>query len=94
MTVVGNRVIVGGTFTTVQNAGSSTNLTRNYLFSFDAATGVVDPNFRPSLNKAVEALAPGPDGTSVYVGGRHTTINGSTQLRPALAAAPVGWRSW
>ena len=80
LTVVGNRVVVGGTFTTVQNAGSSTNLTRNYLFSFDATTGVVDPNFRPSLNKAVEALAPGPDGTSVYVGGRHTTINGNTNF--------------
>src|SRR6187431_1562968 len=80
LTVVGNRVVVGGTFTRVQNAGSSTNLTRNYLFSFDATTGVVDPNFRPSLNKAVEALAPGPDGTSVYVGGRHTTINGNTNF--------------
>ena len=80
LTVVGNRVVVGGTFSTVQNAGSSTNLTRNYLFSFDATTGVVDPNFRPSLNKAVEALAPGPDGTSVYVGGRHTTINGSSNF--------------
>ena len=93
LTVVGNRVIVGGTFTTVQNAGSSTNLTRNYLFSFDATTGVVDPNFRPSLNKAVEALAPGPDGTSVYVGGRHTTINGSSNFDrlSRLRLSDGGW---
>ncbi|MGZ5351356.1 MAG: hypothetical protein ACXWZU_14370, partial [Actinomycetota bacterium] len=30
--VMGGRVFVGGTFTTVRNAGSSTNITRNYLF--------------------------------------------------------------
>jgi hypothetical protein len=74
--VMGNRVFVGGTFTTVRNAGSSTNITRNYLFSFNLSTGTVDTSFTPNLNRAVEAIAPGPDGASVYVGGKFTTTNG------------------
>ena len=73
--VMGSRVFVGGTFTTVRNAGSSTNITRNYLFSFNAASGTVDTGFAPNLNKAVETLAPGPDGNSIYVGGKFTTTN-------------------
>jgi hypothetical protein len=74
--VMGGRVFVGGTFTTVRNAGSSVNITRNYLFSFNAASGTVDTGFTPNLNRAVETLAPGPDGNSIYVGGKFTTTNG------------------
>ncbi len=74
--VMGGRVFVGGSFTTVRNAGSSANITRNYLFSFNAASGTVDTGFTPNLNKAVETLAPGPDGNSIYVGGKFTTTNG------------------
>ena len=39
---VGSRMVLGGTFTQVQNAGQSSTLTRNYLFAFDASTGTVD----------------------------------------------------
>jgi hypothetical protein len=75
---LGTKVIVGGTFTTVRRAGTSQNLTRNYLFAFDMHTGVIDPNFVPQLNNVVLALAPGPDGASVFVGGEFGTINGVT----------------
>ena len=74
---VGNRIIVGGTFTTVQNPGSNTDISRPYIVAFNASTGVVDTGFTPSLNGAVESLAPGPDGTSVFVGGSFTTVNGT-----------------
>ena len=40
---VGNRVYVGGTFTTVVNAGTSAQLTRNYLFAFDRTRGRCSP---------------------------------------------------
>ena len=66
---VGNRVVVGGDFTTVQNAGGGTTYNLPYLFAFDPATGLVDPNFAPKLDGKVESLAAGPDGTSVIVGG-------------------------
>ncbi len=73
---VGTKVIVGGTFTQVRRANTSAFLTRNYLFAFDMNTGVIDPNFVPILNRSVEALALGPDGSSVFVGGDFSTVNG------------------
>jgi hypothetical protein len=75
---LGTKVVVGGTFTTVRRAGTSQDLARNYLFAFDMHTGVIDPNFVPQLNNAVLALAPGPDGASVFVGGEFGTVNGVT----------------
>ena len=66
---MGTKVIVGGTFTQVRRAGFSVSFTRNYLFAFDMNTGVIDTNFVPMLNAEVEELTPGPDGTSVFVGG-------------------------
>ena len=41
-------------------------------------TGVIDPNFVPVLNAEVEELTPGPDGTSVFVGGDFSTVNGQS----------------
>ncbi len=79
---VGNTMVVGGMFTTVQQAGtSSPTITRNYLFSFNATTGVIDPNFHPALDGVVNALA--TDGTNVFVGGAFTTVNGSTAKKIA-----------
>jgi chitodextrinase len=75
---MGTKVVVGGTFTTVRRAGTSQDLTRNYIFAFDMDTGVIDPNFVPQLNGAVLALAPGPDGASVFAGGEFGTVNGVT----------------
>jgi chitodextrinase len=73
---MGNKVVVGGTFTQVRRPGFSEILPRNFLFAFDMGTGVIDPNFVPVLDAAVEELAPGPDGTSVFVGGDFGTVNG------------------
>jgi chitodextrinase len=75
---VGTKVIVGGTFTQVRKFDTSAILTRNYLFAFDMNTGVIDPNFVPQLDKAVTSLAPAPDGTSVFVGGNFSTVNGAS----------------
>ena len=78
---MGSKVIVGGTFTRVQAAGSTVTLTRNYVFAFDMDTGVIDPSFVPQLNSQVEALAPVPDGQSVFVGGSFSSVNGNTGIR-------------
>ena len=78
---MGSKVIVGGTFTRVQAAGSAVTLTRNFVFAFDMNTGVIDQNFVPQLNNQVEALAPGPDGQSVFVGGSFSSVNGNTGIR-------------
>jgi hypothetical protein len=79
---VGNTMVVGGTFTTVQQAGTgSPSITRRYLFSFNATTGTIDPNFHPALDGTVNALA--TDGTNVFVGGSFSTVNGSTARKIA-----------
>ena len=75
---VGTKVIVGGTFTQVRRANTSAFLSRNFLFAFDMNTGVIDPNFVPVLNRSVEAIALAPDGTSVFVGGDFSSVNGQS----------------
>jgi len=74
---VGTEIVVGGSFTTVQQAGAgSPQLARSNIFAFDATTGTIDANFHPTLDGRVNALA--SDGTSVYVGGGFTTVDGAT----------------
>lgn len=78
---MGSKVIVGGSFTQVQAAGSSQTLTRNRIFAFDMNTGAIDQGFVPSLNGDVNALAPGADGQSVIVGGAFNSTNGNGAYR-------------
>ena len=74
---MGTKVVVGGTFTQVRRAGFLRVFTRNYLFAFDMETGVDRSQLRaPCWMPTVEELAPGPDGTSVFVGGDFGTVNG------------------
>ncbi|MCP4968678.1 MAG: DUF4175 domain-containing protein, partial [bacterium] len=90
ITTVGERVIVGGTFTQVKNAGNPTVFTRNYLLAFDRATGVLDSAFVPDLNGAVETLAAAPDGSSVFVGGVFSTVNGFSNFGLTKLDAATG----
>jgi hypothetical protein len=76
ITTVGDRVVVGGTFTQVKQVGDPTTCTRNYLLAFDRNTGALDTSFVPQLDGAVWALEPAPDGSSVIVGGAFATVNG------------------
>ncbi len=90
MTVVGNRVYVGGRFSRVQAAGSVSSVPRANLFSFQLGTGQIDPAFAPSVNGTVLALAAGTDGT-VYAGGSFSAVNGlSTPALVRLSGANGG----
>lgn len=82
---VGNRVIVGGSFTQVSNATSNGGqvYNRSYIAAFDATTGVVDTNFNPVLSGLVNVIIPTGDGTSVYIGGDFNTINGTNRRKIA-----------
>jgi hypothetical protein len=77
---VGNLIIVGGTFTTVRNAGSSTNITRRNVFAFNATTGQVSTSFAPNPNGTVFKVLPAADGTSVYLGGSFSQITSGGAL--------------
>jgi Malectin domain len=76
-TRIGNTMFAGGTFTQVKAPGGPT-LSRTNLFAFNASTGAIS-SFAPTLNGEVDALA--TDGTSLFVGGLFTTVNGATQNR-------------
>lgn len=80
---VGNVVYVGGNFTTVRNAGTSANITRNYLFAFDRTTGKVT-TFAPAVNGIVQTIMAAPDGQSIIIGGNFTTVQGAGQRSLAM----------
>ncbi|WP_406319242.1 hypothetical protein OHA77_18305 [Streptosporangium sp. NBC_01639] len=71
--LVGGTVVVGGSFGEVRDAGSATTLKRDNIFAYDLATGRIVPGFEPSLDRPVNALAAGADGT-VYAGGEFAAI--------------------
>jgi PKD repeat protein len=85
---IGDVVVVGGTFTRVQEAASNSPvLPRTGLFAFSASTGAVSTTFNPQLasdpetTPGVDAIAVAADGQSVYIGGTFRTVNGSGPAR-------------
>ncbi|GAB3560771.1 hypothetical protein GCM10027344_14110 [Spelaeicoccus albus] len=68
MSKVGNLIVMGGDFTSVNNQ------TYNHVAAFNADTGALSTSFNPSVNGIVNAVAPGPNDHSVYVGGNFTKI--------------------
>ena len=73
---VGNRMIVAGTFTQAQNAGSTTTLTRNRILAFNATTGVIDTAFNPNVNGEITSMVVAPGGTAVIIAGTFTSVGG------------------
>jgi hypothetical protein len=86
---IGNTMYAGGNFTTVEEAGSSVQLTRRGLFAFNASTGAISPSFAPSFDGNVLALAVAPDG-NLFVGGGFNTISGVTKRKIAKLNASTG----
>ncbi len=75
---VGNRIVVAGNFTQVQDAPANGGATaQGYVFAFDPATGRIDRAFDPQVNGAVRAIEAGPNNT-VYLGGVFNSVNGQT----------------
>ncbi len=95
---IGNTIVLGGNFTQVQEVGTGKPiLTRNNLLAFDATTGTVSTTFVPALDGQVEALLPTGDGTSIYVGGDFTTVNGAaaksvTRIDVSTGARVAGFK--
>ncbi|MGH9036529.1 MAG: hypothetical protein ACRD0O_12270, partial [Acidimicrobiia bacterium] len=105
---MGGRVYVGGTFTQIKqtkDAGAPIILKAG-LFAFDAATGQIDMGFSPpawgidptpSVSKGVEALAPAPDGASLFVGGAYSydsPLTGTARKLMKLSAATGAELPW
>ncbi len=75
----GGNVFVGGQFTSVRPPGDPSGtgeVARTYLAEFNASNGALVTSFDPTLDGEVTALAVSPDGSTLYVGGSFTHVNG------------------
>src|SRR5688500_8992670 len=95
---VGSKMVLGGTFTVARDDNSTVQQSRVSILSFDVTTKRIDQTFVPQLNGPVNSLAADPSGTSVYVGGSFTTVNGVAnrglaKLDLATGQLTAGWRA-
>ena len=80
---VGGTIVLGGSFSTARNDGSTVQVTRDNLLAFDLGTGHISTTFVPNPNGDVRKVLAAPDGTSVFVAGSFTSIGGVARQRIA-----------
>jgi hypothetical protein len=88
---VNGTMYAGGTFSSVSTpAGVSPGgtFTRNNIVAFNASTGVISTTFAPNVNGEVWALA--SDGTSLWIGGTFTSVNGTARRAVAKLNRTTG----
>ncbi|MCB0975448.1 MAG: hypothetical protein KDB86_12980 [Actinobacteria bacterium] len=85
---IGDRILVGGDFTTVTLADGST-VAQPYLAAFDANTGLLDQTFRPAIDGAVRAVIAGPDDTLI-IGGEFRSVSNRPRKKLAQITAVDG----
>jgi PKD repeat protein len=91
--VVGDRVYATGQFTHARPAGAAPGVAevpRSNILAFDIRTGVLIDSWAPALNAQGQALAASADGTTVFVGGSFTQVNGTARNRIAAIDAASG----
>ncbi len=80
--IVGARVFIAGTFTSIQNqrSGNTTTYTRNGIASYNMTTGLVDTGFYPRIGGGgVDSVEATPDGTKLFITGSFSTVNSVTR---------------
>ena len=80
----GSRLYAVGDFTSVGGT------TRQRAAALDIATGALVGGFTPQVDRRVSAVAVSPDGSTVYLGGRLTTVNGDSVLNLAAVKSSDG----
>jgi Domain of unknown function (DUF5122) beta-propeller len=95
---VGGTMYAGGSFSSVSTASGVSpggTFARSKIVAFNPSSGVISA-FAPSVNGAVWALA--TDGSSLYVGGTFTSVNGVARralakLNPATGAVDTAFNA-
>ena len=87
--VIGTRVYIAGTFTSIQNP-NGTNVAQRWLAAYNIDTGVVDATFRPTFDGNVNAIERSPDGASLFVAGSFNTVGGVTKRKIAKISPTTG----
>lgn len=90
LAVVGDTVVVGGSFTQVSDSTGKRRYNRRNLFAYGLRDGAVRP-FAPRVDGAVYGLAAGP-GNTVYAGGSFHTVGGFAQRGLARLSVATGQR--
>jgi len=87
--VIGNRIFIAGTFTSIQNntANNTTTYNQRWLASYNMDTGLVDTGFRPTFDRGIVEIEATPDGSKLFVVGRFNSVNGVTR-RKVVALNP------
>ena len=80
----GTRLYLGGDFTNVGGAA------RAKVAALDTVTGALVSGFKPNIDRRVSSVATSPDGSTVYLGGRFTTVNSQNVLNLAAVRAGDG----
>ncbi len=83
----GDHMVVGGTFSRVENSKRTVQYDRQNVFAFDATDGTISP-FAPAVNGIVWTVL--GNGDSVYIGGEFTTVNGVPVTRLAKLSLATG----
>ena len=84
-TIVGNVVYVVGEFSKARPAGSpkeQNESPRSNAMAYDITTGEL-LDWAPQLNAAANAIEASPDGSTLYIGGKFTSVNGQPASRLA-----------
>jgi len=92
MAVIGNRVFVAGSFTSIANkVAPTTTVSQAGLASYNLTTGLVDTSFRPTFGGGgVSAVEASPDGTKLFVAGSFNTVNGVAEQKVASLNLTTG----
>jgi Domain of unknown function (DUF5122) beta-propeller len=80
----GTRLYLGGDFTSLGGTA------RSKVAALDTSTGALVGGFKTTVDRRVSSVAVSPDGSTVYVGGRFTTVNGANVLNLAAVKASDG----
>jgi PKD repeat protein len=78
---VGGTTVLGGVFTEVASPDRSVTYPRTNLVAFDTATGAVRTDVAFDFNNEVLDVVPAGDGTSVFVAGTFTFVDGARHGR-------------
>jgi hypothetical protein len=93
--VAGGKIFIGGDFTRVRAPGTSSGgVVRSHLAALSLRTGRVMP-WHPAANGTVTALRANARGTTVYIGGGFTRLNGHARAHlAAVTASGSTLRKW
>ena len=89
--VVGNRVYIAGSFSSIANkTGTTTPIQQRYLAAYDLQTGRVDTGFRPTFDGSVRAVEASPDGSKLFIAGTFNNVNGVSREKVARLNPTTG----